>query len=630
MCATVWRNGYHSQIVAVTATDLVPRLQRLAPCVDGRATFTIPHGAVTALIGPNGAGKSTVLDAIAGLLQPRAGIARGARPRAAAAASPTCSRPPTPTSTSRSPSRETVTMGRYATAGLLRRLGPRRPRRHRRGHRGARPSPTWPTARCASCPAAQRQRAFVAQGLAQQAEVLLLDEPITGLDLVSRQHILDAIAAERAAGHAVVVSTHDLGDAAAADHLLLLAGRVVASGPPGRRAHRGQPRRCLRWAPPPRRRGHPDPRRPPAPLMTPTVHATAADRLRDDGQRYTTQRRALVDLLVEVEQPLTIPQLLERQPGLAQSSAYRNLAVLERAGCRAPHRHRRRVRPLRAGRGPHPPPPPPHLLRRAAGSTDFEVSDAVEHELESARSPASPSAPGSRCAPTGSTWWAPARPAREPDDRSSSSRVLVALGGCADRGLAVGPAVDAPAPAPGRRSRSPPSRPASCWPRSSCCPPCGRAARRSAAGCWRSRPEASRWPARSSSAPPCAASSCSTEPPDAEQAASLLRLSRRSTGATPGSSPSSWWSPWSSAGCSSRCSPWPPGSRPTPTRSSACSPPGCSAWRSSGRWRAGCSWGSGSGTPGFVLPALALPILVVAAVAAWPRVGGTGREPRAR
>ena len=78
----------------------------------------------------------------------------------------------------------------------------------------------------------QRQRAFVAQGLAQQAEVLLLDEPITGLDLVSRQHILDAIAAERAAGHAVVVSTHDLGDAAAADHLLLLAGRVVASGPP--------------------------------------------------------------------------------------------------------------------------------------------------------------------------------------------------------------------------------------------------------------------------------------------------------------------------------------------------------------------------------------------------------------
>jgi ABC-type Mn2+/Zn2+ transport system ATPase subunit len=77
----------------------------------------------------------------------------------------------------------------------------------------------------------QRQRAFVAQGLAQDADVLLLDEPITGLDIVSRQHILEAITAERDAGRAVVVSTHDLGDAAAADHLLLLAGRVVASGP---------------------------------------------------------------------------------------------------------------------------------------------------------------------------------------------------------------------------------------------------------------------------------------------------------------------------------------------------------------------------------------------------------------
>ena len=61
--------------------------------------------------------------------------------------------------------------------------------------------------------------------------------------------------------------------------------------------------------------------------MTSTVHATAADRLRGDGQRYTAQRRSLVDLLAEVEQPLTIPQLLERRPGLAQSSAYRNLAA---------------------------------------------------------------------------------------------------------------------------------------------------------------------------------------------------------------------------------------------------------------------------------------------------------------
>jgi len=62
------------------------------------------------------------------------------------------------------------------------------------------------------------------------------------------------------------------------------------------------------------------------------VHEQAAERLHADGQRYTPQRRALVALLAEVDQPLTIPQLLERLPDLAQSSAYRNLAVLERAG----------------------------------------------------------------------------------------------------------------------------------------------------------------------------------------------------------------------------------------------------------------------------------------------------------
>jgi Fe2+ or Zn2+ uptake regulation protein len=66
--------------------------------------------------------------------------------------------------------------------------------------------------------------------------------------------------------------------------------------------------------------------------MTVDLHATASSRLRADAQRYTTGRRALVELLAEVDQPLTIPQLLEHRRGLAQSSAYRNLAVLERAG----------------------------------------------------------------------------------------------------------------------------------------------------------------------------------------------------------------------------------------------------------------------------------------------------------
>ena len=193
------------------------------------ATFAVPDGAVTALIGPNGAGKSTVLHAVAGLLSPRSGrldIPERRRGGVAYVLQATHANEHLPITV-----RETVTMGRYATAGPLRRL--------RATDRTAvdeameavaiRDLATRPLRELSG---GQRQRAFVAQGLAQQADVLLLDEPITGLDLVSRQHILDAIAHERAAGRAVLVSTHDLGDAAAADHLLLLAGRVVASGPP--------------------------------------------------------------------------------------------------------------------------------------------------------------------------------------------------------------------------------------------------------------------------------------------------------------------------------------------------------------------------------------------------------------
>ena len=78
----------------------------------------------------------------------------------------------------------------------------------------------------------QRQRVLVAQGLAQEAELLLLDEPVTGLDGVSRDRILAAVAAERDAGHTVVVSTHDLDDARRCDLVMLLANRVVAFGPP--------------------------------------------------------------------------------------------------------------------------------------------------------------------------------------------------------------------------------------------------------------------------------------------------------------------------------------------------------------------------------------------------------------
>jgi Fe2+ or Zn2+ uptake regulation protein len=62
------------------------------------------------------------------------------------------------------------------------------------------------------------------------------------------------------------------------------------------------------------------------------LHEEAASRLRRLVQRYTRGRRGLVAALASAEAPLSIPQLLARDNTLAQSSAYRNLAMLEQAG----------------------------------------------------------------------------------------------------------------------------------------------------------------------------------------------------------------------------------------------------------------------------------------------------------
>ena len=62
------------------------------------------------------------------------------------------------------------------------------------------------------------------------------------------------------------------------------------------------------------------------------LHATAASRLRALGHTYPTRRRELVDILAAAPQPVSIPDVLDQDRGLAQSSVYRNLAILELAG----------------------------------------------------------------------------------------------------------------------------------------------------------------------------------------------------------------------------------------------------------------------------------------------------------
>ena len=213
---------------AVSATDLVLAYgsrTALAP-----ASFEFLAGSSVSLIGPNGSGKSTLLRAIAGLMPPRDGRlqvpARGA-PGAVALVLQT-------TDVDRSlpiTVRETVTMARYARKGPFARLD--------RGDRAAVNSSLerlgvadLARRQLHELSGGQRQRVLVAQGLAQEADLLLLDEPVTGLDVVSRELILEAVAAEQAAGRTVVLSTHDLTDARQADRVMLLANRLVAFGAP--------------------------------------------------------------------------------------------------------------------------------------------------------------------------------------------------------------------------------------------------------------------------------------------------------------------------------------------------------------------------------------------------------------
>jgi Fe2+ or Zn2+ uptake regulation protein len=65
--------------------------------------------------------------------------------------------------------------------------------------------------------------------------------------------------------------------------------------------------------------------------MTTDVHVEVAGRLRRAGQRYTSKRRVLIEILAAARSPLSLPEIRSTRRGLAQSSLYRNLAVLEQA-----------------------------------------------------------------------------------------------------------------------------------------------------------------------------------------------------------------------------------------------------------------------------------------------------------
>jgi ABC-type Mn2+/Zn2+ transport system ATPase subunit len=190
-------------------------------------SLSIPPGQSVALVGANGSGKSTLLGVLAGLLRPTSGsVVRRRGVITAFVAQHQEQHRWMPLSVT-----EVVRMGRYGERGLLGRL---RADDRQAVAEGIERMQVGDLVRkpFGDLSGGQRQRVLVAQALASRPDLLLLDEPITGLDLTSQQLILDVVADERDRGTSVVLSTHHLGEARQADRVLLLAGCVMADGAP--------------------------------------------------------------------------------------------------------------------------------------------------------------------------------------------------------------------------------------------------------------------------------------------------------------------------------------------------------------------------------------------------------------
>jgi ABC-type Mn2+/Zn2+ transport system ATPase subunit len=196
-------------------------------------SFHVARGERVAVVGPNGAGKSTLFKALCGLLAPARGTIRLASEplakQAVIAYVPQRSQVDWnfPVSVA-----DVVMMGRAGKLGLL-----RWPGKHDRAvvHRCLDLVRMTDMAhrQIGELSGGQQQRVFIARALAQEASLLLLDEPITGLDVTSQDEIVRIVGELRNQGVTVLVATHDLNQAADPryyERVLLLNRRLLGQG----------------------------------------------------------------------------------------------------------------------------------------------------------------------------------------------------------------------------------------------------------------------------------------------------------------------------------------------------------------------------------------------------------------
>lgn len=225
---------------AVTIERLVVRYENFVAL--DRVDLTVRSGEALGIAGPNGSGKSTLLKAVAGLLTPASGsvCVFGKEPHELP-----------PGSIAYVPQIEAVdwsfpatvwdvvAMSRFSRLGMFKRFGAPDRAAVRRAIELLRIE-ELANRHISALSGGQQQRAFVARAIAQEPQLLLLDEPTTGVDEATDEALRDVVRELVAEGLPVLMATHELGRADEwFDRMLILDRRVIAIGTPSEIARSG-------------------------------------------------------------------------------------------------------------------------------------------------------------------------------------------------------------------------------------------------------------------------------------------------------------------------------------------------------------------------------------------------------
>jgi manganese/iron transport system ATP-binding protein len=198
-------------------------------------SFELASGTICGLVGVNGSGKSTLFKTIMGFVRPTRGEVRisGLSVREALKSNCVAYVPQSEEVDWNFPIlvEDVVMMGRYGHMGLLR-IASQEDRRKVDAALERVGMTAYRKRQIGELSGGQKKRVFLARALAQESQIILLDEPFTGVDVKTEAAIVDLLRALRERGHLMLVSTHNLGSVPEfCDQVVLINRTLLAAGP---------------------------------------------------------------------------------------------------------------------------------------------------------------------------------------------------------------------------------------------------------------------------------------------------------------------------------------------------------------------------------------------------------------